>query len=197
MTPVTLLLVALGLAMDAFAVSMTYGISFRHRDHRGAVKLSAAFGAFQAGMPIVGWLCGAGLLKVAAPFDHWVAFGLLALIGGKMIAEALGRGESRSDTLALSTDNRTVLVLAVATSIDALAVGFSLSLLGVRLVGPVLVIGVVTLVMSYTGVVLGYELKAWLGERWRRAVHAVGGLVLVAIGLRIVLEHLGRELGAP
>jgi putative Mn2+ efflux pump MntP len=195
MSPVTLLLVALGLAMDAFAVSMTYGISFRHRDHRGAVKLSCAFGAFQAGMPVVGWLCGAGLQQIVAAFDHWMAFGLLGLVGGKMIVEALARGASRPGTVVLSTDNRTVLLLAVATSIDALAVGFSLSLLGVRLFGPVLVIGLVTLVMSYTGVVLGYELKTWLGERWRRAVHAAGGLVLLAIGLRIVLEHLGRELG--
>jgi manganese efflux pump family protein len=191
MTPVTLVLVALGLAMDAFAVSMTYGISFRHRDHRGAFKLSSAFGAFQAGMPVVGWLCGTGLQRVVQAFDHWVAFGLLALVGGKMIAEAFGRGENRLGTAVLPTDNRTVLMLAVATSIDAMAVGLSLSLLGVRLLGPILVIGLVTLVVSYAGVVLGYELKTWLGERWRRAVHAAGGLVLLAIGLRIVIEHLG------
>jgi putative Mn2+ efflux pump MntP len=120
----------------------------------------------------------------------------LALVGGKMIAEALTRGENRLGTAALPTDNRTVLLLAVATSIDAMAVGLSLSLLGVSLFGPVLVIGLVTLVISYAGVVLGYELKTWLGERWRRAVHAAGGLVLLAIGLRIVVEHLGRELGA-
>jgi putative Mn2+ efflux pump MntP len=194
MTPVTLLLVALGLAMDAFAVSMTYGISFRHRDHRGAVKLSTAFGAFQAGMPVVGWLFGTGLQHLVEAFDHWVAFGLLALVGGKMIVEALAAGENRLGMAVLPTDTRTVLLLAVATSIDAMAVGFSLSLLGVRLVGPVLVIGVVTLAISYLGVVLGYELKALLGARWRRAVHVVGGLVLFAIGIHILVEHLGRRL---
>ncbi len=196
MAPATLVLVAVGLAMDAFAVSIAYGISFKHRDHRAAVKLSTAFGAFQAGMPIAGWLCGISLHHIVEAFDHWLAFLVLALIGGKMIVEARSEGRAPIGTTAPPTDLKTLLLLAIATSIDALAVGFSLSLLGVRLWGPVAVIGLVTLAMSYGGVVLGYELKSLLGERWRRLVQAAGGLVLLAIGLHILIEHLGHPLGS-
>ena len=191
MTPVTVLLIAVGLAMDAFAVSVTYGISFRHRDHLGAAKLSGAFGAFQAGMPVVGWICGTALLGVVQAVDHWVAFGLLGLVGGKMIGGALARQPDERYQEGLRTDAQTVLALALATSIDALAVGLSLSLLGARLLGPVLVIGLVTLVTSYAGVVLGYEFKHLLGQRSRRGVQVMGGLILVGLGIKIVFEHLG------
>jgi putative Mn2+ efflux pump MntP len=186
-----LLLIAAGLAMDAFAVSVAYGMSFRRRDHRSAAKLSGAFGVFQAGMPIIGWTCGTGLRRFIDTYDHWVAFGLLLLVGGKMVLQALRERTNPSAMAVLPTDTRTVLLLAVATSIDAMAVGLSLSLLGVRLLGPVLVIGGVTLVVSYTGVVLGYEFRSLLGERWHRGVLVGGGLVLVGIGLQIVCEHLG------
>jgi putative Mn2+ efflux pump MntP len=195
LTLAMLLLIATGLAMDAFAVSVAYGMSFQHRDHGSAAKLSGAFGTFQAGMPVIGWVCGTGLRQFIDAYDHWVAFGLLAAVGGRMVLEALRERGDQPGRAALPTDTRTVLLLAVATSIDAMAVGLSLSLLGVQLLGPVFVIGLVTLVVSYVGVVLGYEFKSLLGQRWRRSVLVVGGLVLVGIGLHIVCDHLGLLAG--
>jgi putative Mn2+ efflux pump MntP len=193
----SVLLIAVGLSMDAFAVAVTYGLSFKRREHRAALEIALAFGAFQALMPLLGWLAGLGLRTWIESFDHWIALAVLAFIGGKMVFDAIAGGEEPS--LAARGDapggsgvlNRwTLLGLAVATSIDALAVGLALSLLGVSLVLPVVTIGCVTFAISYGGIVLGYEFTAWLRERGRRIIQAVGGLILVAIGVRILVEHL-------
>jgi len=185
----TVLIVAVGLAMDAFAVSIAYGLSFGRRRHADAFKIATAFGVFQAGMPVLGWLAGLAFRHWIEGFDHWIALGLLSFIGGKMIRDGW-RMDASDEPEALSHGPRTLLVLAVATSIDALAVGLALSVLHVSIGMPVLVIGVVTFVISYAGIVLGHELTAWLKVHGRRAVQIVGGLILIGIGLRIAYTHL-------
>lgn len=190
----SVLLVAIGLAMDAFAVSIAYGLSFRRREHTSALKIALAFGGFQAGMPVVGWAVGLGLRQWIEAVDHWVALGLLALIGGKMIRDGV-KPASDEGVRPLSLAPLTLLALAVATSIDALAVGLALSVLGIAILMPVVIIGVVTFGISYGGIVLGYEFTSWLRDRGRRAVQVVGGLILIGIGLQIVYTHV-MESGA-
>jgi putative Mn2+ efflux pump MntP len=185
----TVLLVAVGLAMDAFAVSVTYGLSFSKRHHGRALKVAVAFGSFQAGMPVLGWLVGLGFRGWIEAVDHWIALILLGFIGGKMIRDAWKMSPT-DDQPALSHGTWTLLVLAVATSIDALAVGLALSVLHVSITMPVIVIGIVTFVLSWGGIVLGYEFTAMLRTRGRRAIQLVGGLILIGIGVRIVYDHL-------
>ena len=185
----TAVVVAIGLAMDAFAVSIAYGLSFRRRRHGDAFKIATAFGLFQAGMPLLGWLAGLTFRHWIEAFDHWIALGLLSFIGGKMIRDGW-RLDGDEEPAALSHAPWTLLLLAVATSIDALAVGLALSVLHVPIAVPVLIIGVVTFVLSYAGIVLGHELTAWLRGHGRRIVHILGGLILIGIGLRIVYSHV-------
>jgi putative Mn2+ efflux pump MntP len=183
----TVVLIALGLAMDAFAVSVSCGLAFRRREHVGALRIALSFGLFQAAMPILGWLAGLGVRSIIEGFDHWVAFGLLVLVGGHMIREAVHGGSEEAD---FSPPGHLALVaLSIATSIDALAVGLSLSLLKVAIRGPVVVIGVVTFAMSFLGVILGHEMKGLLRGRGRRTIQVLGGIVLIAIGVRILLRH--------
>ena len=180
--------------MDAFAVSISYGLSFHRREHRRALEISLAFGIFQAGMPMLGWVAGLGLRRWIEGFDHWIALGVLGFIGGKMVWDAWRHAEDGA-TRAGPLNRWTLLGLAVATSIDALAVGLALSLLRVSLWLPAASIGVVTLVISYAGIVLGYELTGPLRKRGRRVVQAIGGLILVGIGIRILLSHLAGQGG--
>jgi manganese efflux pump family protein len=185
----TILLIAFGLAMDAFAVSVSCGLAFPRREHAGALRIALSFGLFQAGMPIIGWGAGVGVRSLIEGFDHWIAFGLLALVGGHMILEATRR-EPEQTTLSPPGFVR-LLVLSVATSIDALAVGLSLAVLRVAIGAPVIVIGIVTFAMSFLGIIMGHELKARLrghGERW---IQVVGGAVLVGIGVKILRQHIG------
>lgn len=179
---ITIVLVALGLAMDAFAVSIANGIVTKARLNT-ALKLSVLFGSFQAFMPVAGWLAGLSLADVISGVDHWIAFALLSLIGAKMIYESmrLESAERRQVSLGL----RVALVLSVATSIDALAVGLSFSLLGISIVTPVAVIGAVTFALSFIGVFLGNR----VGHLFENKIGIVGGLVLIGIGLKILLEH--------
>jgi putative Mn2+ efflux pump MntP len=185
----TVLLVAGGLSMDAFAVSVAYGLSFERREHHHALKISFAFGAFQAGMPLVGWLAGLAFRRWIEAFDHWIALVLLGLIGGKMVVDAL-RSEPARQRQVLSHALVTLIGLAVATSIDALAVGLALSVLHVAIAVPAAVIGATTFVLSYLGIVLGYEFTSWLRDRGARAVQLIGGLILISIGVRIAWSHL-------
>ena len=185
----TMVLLGLALAMDAFAVSVACGLRFDRRRHGGALRIAAAFGGFQAAMPIVGWMAGLTLRNLILGFDHWVAFGLLAFLGARMIHEAL-QAHRRGETIPLP-DAARLLVLALATSVDALAVGLTLSLLGAAILLPAAVIGVVTFAVSYLGVVLGYEFEALLQGRAKRDVQILGGIVLIVLGARILLEHLG------
>ena len=183
---VELVLMAVGLAMDAFAVSVCQGLGMKQLNVRVALVLAALFGLFQGGMPVIGWLLGTQLLWLIEPFDHWIAFGLLAFIGGKMIADAVKDEPEESG----ATDRVAwgeFLMLAVATSIDALAVGLSLAVLNVNIVLPAVVIGVITFVLSLAGVAVGHA----FGSRYERSAQIVGGVVLILIGLKVLLEHLG------
>lgn len=178
-----LLILAVGLSMDAFAVSVCKGLSIRALMPRHAVIVGAWFGAFQALMPLAGWLLGAAFADMIAAVDHWIAFVLLAFIGGNMIREALGHGEEDCDP---SLAPLAMLVLAVATSIDALAVGITFAFLRVDIVPAVALIGVCTFVISAAGVKVGNV----FGTRYKSKAELFGGAVLVLIGLRLLLEHL-------
>ncbi|HJB49269.1 MAG TPA: manganese efflux pump MntP family protein [Candidatus Olsenella excrementigallinarum] len=183
-----LLLIAVGLSMDAFAVSICRGLGMHRLNLRTAAVLALFFGCFQALMPLVGWALGSQLMWLIAPVDHWVAFVLLAFIGGKMLWEAFhedDEGCGCEDTSAI--DLREFLVLAVATSIDALAAGISFAALNVDIVASVSLIGVITFALSFVGVAVGH----FFGARYERPASVVGGVVLILIGLKVLLEHLG------
>ncbi len=183
---VELFLIAVGLAMDAFAVSVCKGLGMRKLNMRVALVLALLFGLFQAGMPVIGWLLGSQFINLIEPVDHWIAFGLLACIGGKMIWDALHEEDEESGV----TDRiewGEFLMLAVATSIDALAVGISFAALSVNILQAVAIIGVVTFLLSLVGVGVGYL----FGSRFERPAQVVGGIVLILIGLKVLLEHLG------
>ncbi len=186
MSPLTLLFIAFGLSMDAFAVAVASGIAIRDLRLRHALRIALFFGGFQALMPVVGWLAGGQLREHIAAYDHWVAMLILSFIGGKMISEGLMHEEEEPgpDSGHLPLDVLTIL--AIATSIDALAVGVSLSFLGVSIAAPALVIGAVTFAVSLGGVLLGDR----LGGTTRPRAEIAGGAVLVGIGLKILLEHL-------
>jgi putative Mn2+ efflux pump MntP len=199
MSLTSLLFIAFGLSMDAFAVAIANGIAMKKFHVRHALRIAFFFGAFQAIMPILGWLAGSELREVIAVADHWVAFGLLTLIGGKMIYEAIKvdlcvcedgcprcRGDEASGAAAAHKSLYVLLVLSIATSIDALAVGISLSFLDVRIMTPALVIGAVTFLLSFIGVYLGDRLGCVL----RRRVEIAGGAILIAIGVKILFDHL-------
>ena len=186
---VELLLIAVGLSMDAFAVSICRGLGMRRLNLRTATVLALFFGGFQALMPLVGWALGSQFMWLIGPVDHWVAFVLLAFIGGKMLWEALHEdaedGCECEDTSAI--DLREFLILAVATSIDALAAGISFAALNVDIVASVSLIGVITFALSLVGVAVGH----FFGARYERPASVVGGVVLILIGLKVLLEHLG------
>jgi manganese efflux pump family protein len=179
-----MLLIAVGLAMDAFAVSLGIGATQYAHGLRPAFRLAFHFGLFQMLMPVLGWLAGSTVVERISSVDHWIAFGLLAFVGGRMIHEGLKRGESRH--VQDPSRGLTLLVLCVATSIDALAVGLSLAMLKVKIFYPVLVIGVVTAFLSVVGLKAGKRLGAMLGKR----MEVFGGVLLFAIGVRILVEHL-------
>ena len=179
----TIILIAIGLAMDAFAVSMAHGMAIRNRRVATGLVMAVSFGAFQAFMPVLGWLAGLSFIDLISGFDHWVAFGLLAFIGGKMIYSA--RTDLKEEKEAKLTVP-VLLILSVATSIDALAVGLSFSLLRVPITIPVIAIGVVAFLLSYAGFNFGNK----LGKFFKCKVQVIGGIFLIAIGIKIVLEHL-------
>lgn len=181
-----LFLIALGVSADAFAVALGKGLHMKRFNLRHAVIIALTFGLFQAVMPLLGWLLGTQLPDYITSIDHWVAFGLLVLIGGKMLWEAFSSHEDTDkDTDAL--DLRELLILAVATSVDALAVGISFAFLEVSIGSAVVLIGVTTAVAAFIGVVLGRR----MGARFGAPAEILGGLILCFIGLRILLDHLG------
>jgi len=176
--------VAVGLAMDAFAVSVAGGVVIQEHKVRHAVRIALFFGGFQAAMPVVGWLAGRGLREFILGVEPWIAFGLLTFIGGKMIFEALrlAPSERKGNLLDVST----LLVLSVATSLDALAVGVTLSFLQASIVPFIIVIGGVTFVLSLLGVFIGDR----FGHLFESKIEVFGGLVLIAIGAKILVGHL-------
>ena len=179
-----LLLVAVGLSMDAFAVAVCRGLEMRRIDYRQALLIAVFFGGFQALMPVEGYLLGAGFEHYISALDHWIAFALLAFIGGKMIWEAVRGGEEEQPQ---ELDLKMLLMMAVATSIDALAVGITFAFLRMDILSSALTIGATTFLISFGGVAAGNR----FGARYKQKAEIVGGVVLVLIGVKILLEHLG------
>ncbi len=179
-----LLLTGVALSMDAFAVSVCKGLSARRLRPADAVKTGLFFGGFQALMPLLGWLLGRQFESYITEIDHWIAFVLLAFIGGKMVWEALHGGDGDDSG---SFAFKELLLLAIATSIDALAVGVTFAFLSVNIWSSIAVIGVTTFAFSFGGVYLGNK----VGGRFHEKAELAGGVVLVLIGLKILLEHLG------
>ena len=188
MKTLEILLIALGLSMDAFAVAVASGAAMKKLHVPNAVKMGLFFGGFQALMPALGWLAGLRLKNYISGFDHWLAFGLLGFIGGKMIYESFKMEEEQtSDSKSSPFDTGTLTLLSIATSIDALAVGLTFSMLTVSIAGPAIIIGLVTFGLSVLGVALGSK----AGHFFENRMEAFGGFILIAIGLRILFEHLG------
>lgn len=185
---IELVLIAVGLSMDAFAVSICKGLGMKRLDVKQAAIIAVFFGGFQGLMPVIGWALGTGFQSYITPVDHWIAFALLAFIGAKMLFDAFHDDEAdsqeqSSDRLAI----KEVLLLAIATSIDAIAVGITFAFLRVDIVVAVLLIGVITFGLSFIGVAVGHQ----FGARFEKPASIVGGVVLILIGLKILLEHLG------
>lgn len=192
MSILTLIVTAIGLSADAFAVSVGRAMKWRHFAWKPALALALTFGAFQALMPVLGWALGSAFADAIVEVDHWIAFGLLAMIGGKMIWESFRelRSDDADDAEGVTVPRIGVgalLLLGLATSIDALAVGVSLALLGVSIVLAAVVIGVITGGISLLGVALGQR----AGHRLSGSAELIGGAVLIAIGVKILIEHLG------
>ena len=178
----TIILIAVGLAMDAFAVSIAKGIVIERERRKSALTLAAFFGGFQMLMPAIGYFAGLSFRDVIMGIDHWIAFGLLMIIGSKMIYDSTKKEEKEDDSLKLHS----LLILAIATSIDALMVGLSFAFLQTSILEPILAIGIVTFSLSFVGFYFGCGLGRVFGNR----IKIVGGIILIAIGLRILLQHL-------
>ena len=178
---IELFLIAVGLSMDAFAVSVCKGLAMPKCTFKKAAIVGLWFGGFQALMPAIGYILGAQFQEAIA---HWIAFVLLALIGGNMIHEALDNDEEEADA---SLDVKTMFLLAVATSIDALAIGITFAFLKVNIIPAVCFIGIVTFIISFAGVKIGNV----FGARYKNKAEIVGGVILILLGLKSLLEHLG------
>jgi putative Mn2+ efflux pump MntP len=177
-------LIALSMSMDAFAVCLGAGTQARIPGPRPVFRLAFHFGFFQFLMPVIGWLAGTTIVRYISVYDHWAAFGLLAFVGIRMIRSGFDNasGEQKNDP----SRGWTLVLLALATSIDALAVGFSLGLGGVIIWYPAVIIGVVTGLISWLGIFLGNR----LGQKFGKRMEIIGGIILILIGLRILLSHL-------
>jgi putative Mn2+ efflux pump MntP len=183
MDPITLFFISIGLAMDCFAVSLAVGARRNIPRMRIAVLLALLFGGFQAIMNIAGWAAGEWLLPFISEFDHWIAFILLAAIGGKMIHDGMREKDGEEE---VQIQGATLLLLAIATSIDSLGVGLSFALLATFILFPALIIGMVSAIFSFFGVLSGRRLTEHFGER----METLGGIILIGIGLRILMEHI-------
>ena len=179
---ISILLIAVGLAMDSLAVSISGGIVMRPFCMRQSLRLALTMGIFQGGMTLLGWLMGVSFSSYITAFDHWIAFILLGFLGGKMIYESFGEEE----TTISSFSTKTLLTLGVATSIDALAVGVSMAFLKTSIYFPAFIIGFVTFALSLIGVISGYR----FGKIKGIYVELFGGIILIAIGVKILIEHL-------
>ena len=184
---VELVLIAVGLSMDAFAVALCKGLCMKKLNLRQGGVIALFFGGFQLLMPLLGWVLGKQFERFITPVDHWIAFGLLLYIGGKMIWEAVRVKEEEACPVDGKLDYRELLMMAVATSIDALAVGITFAFLQTPILTAVVTIGAITFALSLLGVVLGHR----FGTRFKSGAEIGGGAVLILIGLKILLSHLG------
>jgi len=177
------ILIALGLAMDAFAVSVASGITIKRQRLKSAFKFGMFFGSFQMIMPVAGWLAGVNIQGAIAGIDHWIAFVLLAFIGCRMV---YGSFKLKEKEEAVTHGLKVMLLLSLATSIDAFAVGLSFAFLEISIVAPVVVIGIITFALSFIGIFIGNT----IGHFFEKKLEALGGLILIGIGIKILLEHL-------
>ena len=180
----TIIVVAVGLALDAFVVSIVSGSAYKQLHVKHALRMALFFGGFQALMPLIGFMAGLSVKKYIEVYDHWIAFGLLAAVGAKMIYESF---KIKSIEKKFDPSNIFVLLmLSVATSIDALAIGITLSLLRSSIIAAVIIIGLITFMLSYLGVYIGKR----FGHFFENKIEAVGGIILIGIGVKILFEHL-------
>lgn len=190
MSILTIFLTGIGLSMDAFAISLSKGFCLRRNIFRNALKISLFFGISQAIMPLIGWLSGIYFESYIKFIDHWIAFILLSFLGGKMIYESIKENNSETSMECSLEDeeikNKDLLVLAIATSIDALAVGISFAFLNINIITSITIIGIVTFVICFAGVYLG---KA-IGNVLKKYSEIIGGIILIFIGCKILIEHL-------
>ncbi len=186
MTWIEVLLTGIALSMDALAVSLAYGMSMGHFRWRDGCKIALYFGGFQTLMPILGWLAGTGVRQYIEALDHWLAFGLLALIGGRMVWNGFHPEPEQKSGLTVGIATKRLLFMAVATSVDALVVGIGMAMTQVNIWSAAAGIGCVTFIICLLGVALGRRAGKLLGQR----AELLGGVVLIGIGLRILIEHL-------
>jgi manganese efflux pump family protein len=185
MSLITIFLIAAALGIDAFSVAIGIGATNNKKSWAPVLRLSVAFGIFQFATALIGWLAGLTVVEIISTFDHWVAFTLLVLIGGKMIWEGLEKetdGEKQDQTRGWP-----LLLLSIATSIDSLAVGFSFSVLKTAILFPATIIGIVCFLMTAVGMIFGKVLARLFDKK----VEIFGGIVLIAIGVKILIEHWG------
>jgi len=181
---ITILLIAIGLALDCFAVSIASGVTIKDLRFHHALKIAIFFGTFQAVMALIGWLAASSFADLVSDVDHWIAFILLAIIGGKMIYESLKEESEKKQVDPLNL--YVLLILSIATSIDSLAVGVSFAFLNISIVMPVIIIGIASFVFSVGGTYLGNR----VGQYFKNKVEFLGGIVLIGIGVKILIEHL-------
>ncbi len=184
---IEIFLIGVGLAMDAFAVSICKGLGMTKLNKKQAVIIALYFGGFQALMPLIGWILGIRFQQYIVAVDHWIAFVLLAFIGGKMIYESIKGEEEEIEVKDAPLDHKELVVLAIATSIDALAVGITFAFLNTPIVPAITIIGITTFFICLLGVVVGNI----FGSKYKNKAEFAGGAILVLIGLKILLEHLG------
>ncbi len=184
---VELVFLAVSLAMDAFAVAICQGLGMRRIRWGQALVIALFFGGFQALMPFLGWLLGSAFAQYIASFDHWIAFGLLVFIGGKMLWDTFHEPDAEAADGQAHLKLGTLLLLAIATSIDALAAGLTFAFLNVAIGPAVALIGLITFALSFIGVVVGNQ----FGSRFEKPATAIGGIVLILIGCKVLGEHLG------
>ena len=181
---ITTLLIATALAMDSFSVALANGLATKSFKISKGVMIGLFFGFFQAIMPVIGWYAGVHILDLISEIDHWVAFALLAIIGSRMIYEST---KNDSEKIVSSLNIRVLLILSIATSIDALAVGLSIYVLEISIISLAVATGIITFTLSFFGVYIGGK----FGHILQNKVEPLGGVILIIIGLRILLEHLG------
>lgn len=179
-----IIFIGIGLAMDAFAVSICKGLSMKKIKWKSAIIIALYFGIFQAGMPVIGYFLGSTFSSFVQKVDHWIAFILLAIIGGNMIKESTDDElDKRNDDVGI----KTMIVLAIATSIDALTIGITFAFFDVNLVLAITIIGIITFILSIGGVLIGNK----FGDKFQNKAELIGGIILIIIGLKVLLEHLG------
>ena len=184
MGAIEILLISIGLAMDAFAVSVCKGLAMKKMSWKKAIIIGLYFGAFQAIMPTIGFSLGTAFERFITNVDHWIAFILLVGIGINMVKEAFDKkSENRNENV----DVKTMLVLSIATSIDALAIGITFACLKIHIVMPVITIGLITFIISLIGVKIGNR----FGNKYEKKAEIMGGVILILLGIKILLEHLG------